>query len=537
MTEKNTHLSVILPVYNSASFIRESLGSLDEYLCGLPFDKELIIVDDGSGDDSLKIVEEWAGTPRSYDVRVIPHDKNRGKGAAVATGMLSANGRYRIFLDADLAYPPSQISKILGELEAGNDVVTANRVHEETRYTISPSFFHYLYTRHLASRLINWFLRTTIIPNCHDSQAGLKGFTAASAKLIFERQRIAGFSFDIEVLYLAEKLGLTIKETGVDYRYFSEPTTVAFLSDGLGIVSDIIRIHANRLRGRYDLRQKKTKKLVINADDFGMTLPISRGILKACAAGTVRSLSVMTNSPDFEGAMNELGAFHARPDVGLHATLTWGRPVLSPKLLPTLVDDEGNFLSREKLLLRSLCGRVDPEEVYMEISAQFDRLSSHCAEINHINGHHHVHVFPRVREAIERLARERGVRTIRAPREWLWSPWRRAFVRRGLMATLPASKPSFWRKRGFISTDNFGGYSLSACEDLRQRWIETLEKIPHGTSEIMVHPGYASDNKDIYNEGREEEIKVLEDPAFARLAKAHGIEFASFTELAQERTI
>lgn len=534
MTQENTYLSVILPVYNSGPFLGDSLNDLDGYLASLPYNAELIVVDDGSRDNSLEIANQWSGVPRKYAVRVISHDRNMGKGAAVATGMLQAIGRYRIFLDADLAYPPSQISTILKELENGFDVVTANRVHEETRYTISPSFFHYLYTRHLASRIINWFLRWTIIPHCHDSQAGLKGFTAEAADLIFERQRIKGFSFDIEILYLAEKLGLKIREAGIEYRYFSEPTTVAFLQDGLKLVSDIIRIYANSLRGLYRTRQKKTKKLVINADDFGMTIPISRGILKACAAGTVRSLSVMANSPDLEGSMAMLASSEIGPDVGFHATLTWGRPVLDPKKVPTIVDDNGNFLSRGKLLLRSMLKKIDPEDVYRELKAQYERLARICPNIVHMDGHHHVHIFPVVRDAAERVAREFRIGVVRSPGERSWSPWYRAPLRRSLTNLLAASGPSYWRSRGFFTTDNFGGYSLSATSDLPERWAETFERLPAGLSEIMVHPGYTSANDDPYNEEREQEVSVLSDPSFTARARSLGVEFVSFREVLKE---
>ena len=535
MAQENTYLSVILPVYNSGSFLRGSLGDLDECLGNLSQKTELIVVDDGSRDNSLEIANEWSKTPRKYAVRVIGHDKNMGKGAAVATGMLQATGKYRIFLDADLAYPPSQISTILKELEGGFDVVTANRVHEETRYTISPSFFHYLYTRHLASRIINWFLRWTIIPHCHDSQAGLKGFTANAANLIFERQMIKGFSFDIEVLYLAEKLGLKTKEAGIEYRYFSEPTTVAFLQDGLKLVSDIARIYANSLRGSYRFDQKKTKKLVINADDFGMTLPISRGILKACAAGTVRSLSVMANSPDFEKSMAMLASSEVKPDVGFHATLTWGRPVLDPKKVPTIVDGNGNFFSRGKLLLRSMLKKIDPEEAYLELKAQYERLAKSYPQIFHMDGHHHVHIFPVVREAAERVAREFQIPVVRSPGERSWSPWHRAPLKRSLTNLLSASGPAYWRSRGFFTTDNFGGFSLSANRNLLKRWTKTFERLPKGLCEIMVHPGYTSTNDDPYNEEREQEVSVLSDPSFSARARSLGVEFVSFREALQEK--
>jgi len=126
-------------------------------------------------------------------------------------------------------------------------------VHPDSRYTISPAFFHYLYTRHLASRVINWAMRHTIIPDCRDSQAGLKGFSAQAAEAIFSRQIIKGFSFDVEALFLAGRMGLCVREVAVEFRYFNEPTTVEFVQDGLGMVKDVLRVRWNALRGRYRL--------------------------------------------------------------------------------------------------------------------------------------------------------------------------------------------------------------------------------------------------------------------------------------------
>lgn len=251
MSETNLHLSVIVPVYNSAGFLARSLYILDDFLNSLACSAELILVDDGSSDHSPNIIGEWVSGKRSYSAGAFYLKDNLGKGSAVAKGMLEAKGRFRVFLDADLAYAPSQVLRILEALEEGADVAVACRVHENSRYTISPGFFHYLYTRHVASRLINLFLRKTAIPNCRDSQAGLKGFCAKAAEEIFSRQTIAGFSFDVEALFLARKLGFKTREVPVDYHYFDEPTTVVFFKDGLGMLKDVLKIQLNNLMGKY----------------------------------------------------------------------------------------------------------------------------------------------------------------------------------------------------------------------------------------------------------------------------------------------
>lgn len=528
-----THLSIIVPVYNSAGFLLRSLEALDEFANDLACATEIIVVDDGSIDQSADIAADWASQPRKYCAYVIPLDKNSGKGAAVARGMLAAKGTYRVFLDVDLAYPPSQILKIFKSLEKGNDVVVASRVHPDSRYTMSPAFFHYLYTRHVASRIINWFLSHTIIPNCHDAHAGLKGFKSEAAEAIFGQQIIHGFTFDVEALFLAKRMGKRICEVPIEFRYFNEPTTVAFLSDGMNIIRDIFRIRAHHLRGGYKFPTRTDKpRLAIVADDFGMTLPISQGIIKAIAAGTVRSASIMSNSPDFEASMDELMAAKIRPDVGFHATLTWGRPVLDPKDIPTLVDKKGGFFSKGELFIRIVLGLVSADDVLKELRAQCDKLSKLLPQITHLDGHHHVHTFPVIREVIERVAREFGIPIVRAPCEGFWSPWHRAIARRLPVMFLKASSPAYWRGRGFLSTDHFGGFSLGGRPDLRRRWAEILARMPSGTTGIMVHPGFASEDDDCYSKEREEELNILGDPSFVKTITDAGIELISFSEMA-----
>lgn len=247
------HLSVIVPIYQAEAFLGRTLLELDSFLSATGVSTELLLVDDGSRDRTHEICRAWALTKRPYEVEALRLEENRGKGGAVAAGMLSARGKFRVFLDADLAYPPSQIMKVLGALEEGADVAVASRVHPDSRYTISPAFFHYLYTRHLASRVINWVMRRTIIPGCFDSQAGLKGFSEKAAREIFSRQIIRGFSFDVEALYLARLMGLGIREVAVEFRYFNEPTTVEFVKDGAGLVMDVLRVRWHGLKGRYGI--------------------------------------------------------------------------------------------------------------------------------------------------------------------------------------------------------------------------------------------------------------------------------------------
>jgi hypothetical protein len=121
----------------------------------------------------------------------------------------------------------------------------------ESRYLMSPSFFHYLYTRHVMSRAFNKVVQAFLLPGILDTQAGLKGFTAEAAQLCFSRTTIPGFGFDIECLYIAQQHGLTIEQTAVNFRYDDEPTTMRFASDSRRMFIDIWRVRTNAWRGQY----------------------------------------------------------------------------------------------------------------------------------------------------------------------------------------------------------------------------------------------------------------------------------------------
>lgn len=243
------HLSLIVPVYNGGPAIRRSLVAITEFLAGQSFASELLIVDDDSDDDTPAVLDEYRSEFEGF--RLFRNDRNRGKGYSVARGMLAATGRYRVFTDADLAYPAEEVAKILASLERGADVAIACRVLPESRYLMSPSFFSYLYTRHLMSRAFNAAVRWTLVPGVLDTQAGLKGFTAEAAETIFSRITLARFGFDVEALHIARRHGLTIEQTAVHFRYDSEPTTVRFAHDAIDMAVDLVRIRLNDLRGRY----------------------------------------------------------------------------------------------------------------------------------------------------------------------------------------------------------------------------------------------------------------------------------------------
>lgn len=239
-SSSSPRLSVVLPVFRGALFIRRSLEDLLAWLgrSGLLF--EIIVVDDCSDDGTAAAIEQVQALHPGA-IRLLRNERNTGKGASVRKGMLEAEGIFRITMDSDLPYGLDTMGQMLRMLEAGADVVIASRVHPESRYVISPRMFSKLVTRHWVSRLGNRVIRI-VVPEIYDTQAGLKGFRREAAVHIFSRQRLSRFSFDPEVLRIAQVAGFRIVEIPVIFHYESELTTVEFASDSFRMIRDLIRI-------------------------------------------------------------------------------------------------------------------------------------------------------------------------------------------------------------------------------------------------------------------------------------------------------
>ncbi|MDQ6635252.1 MAG: glycosyltransferase [Gemmatimonadota bacterium] len=249
-TADTPELSLVIPVYNAADQLPATLDAVDRFASRYPASLEVLFVDDHSSEVETQLILEDFARRRRF-ARVLRNSVNRGKGFSVTRGMLAAGGRYRVFTDVDLAYPLDQVYRIVAQLESGHDIAIACRVLPESRYLMSPSFFHYLYTRHLMSRAFNKVVQLFLLPGILDTQAGLKGFTAAAATLCFSRTTIPGFGFDVECLYIAQQHGLAIKQTAVEFRYDDEPTTVRFARDSNRMLKDILRVRTNAWRGQY----------------------------------------------------------------------------------------------------------------------------------------------------------------------------------------------------------------------------------------------------------------------------------------------
>lgn len=249
ISRASVELSLVVPVHHCGGALAPALAALARFLDDSPVTTELVLVDDRGSDPSAgALLREIARRP---DVRLVENRRNEGKGFSVRRGMLAATGRHRVFTDADLAYPLSEVWKISDALERGADVAIACRALSESRYELSSRYLPYFYARHLLSRTFNRVVRAALLPGILDTQAGLKGFTASAARHVFPRVRIHGFGFDLECLYLARMLGLVVDQVPVRYRCDDEPSTVRFARDGRRMLGDVARIRWRSLTGQY----------------------------------------------------------------------------------------------------------------------------------------------------------------------------------------------------------------------------------------------------------------------------------------------
>jgi dolichyl-phosphate beta-glucosyltransferase len=243
------YLSIVIPAYNEARRLPRTLQAWAEYLKEQQYVGEVVVADDGSRDETAAVVREYG--ERDSAIRLVALPVNQGKGGAVKAGMLAARGDYIFYVDADLNIAPEHVPRALRYLEHDVDVVAGQRGLAE--YAGNERSVGRL----TAGALVQGLRRTIVLPTIRDTQCGFKGFRRPIAKAIFERTLIRSFAFDIEVLFLARQMRAVVMEMPVATEYRPE-STYALRKHLVPMLSDIVRIRANHLRGRYDLGSAPT---------------------------------------------------------------------------------------------------------------------------------------------------------------------------------------------------------------------------------------------------------------------------------------
>jgi dolichyl-phosphate beta-glucosyltransferase len=247
---KRLELSVVIPVFNEESRVSKSLEGTFRYLKAKKITAEILIVDDGSKDKTIQVVEKFKHqVTHRLALRVLKHEVNRGKGAAVRTGVLSAKGEIILYMDADNATPLTEYENFRPVLKEGWDVVIGSRAIDRKKVQIHQPLY-----REAMGRIFNLLVQLIATPSLWDTQCGFKAFKRKAALDIFPLQTIERFGFDVELLYIARKLGYSILEAPV--RWFDAPgSKVNMVKDSTRMAFELFLIRWNDLKGRYSPRK------------------------------------------------------------------------------------------------------------------------------------------------------------------------------------------------------------------------------------------------------------------------------------------
>jgi hopanoid biosynthesis associated protein HpnK len=289
----------------------------------------------------------------------------------------------------------------------------------------------------------------------------------------------------------------------------------------------------------------RVRRLIINADDFGLTQGVNRAIVEAHGHGVVTSTTLMANGPAFEDAIQRAKST-SRLSMGCHVVLVDGLPVLGGRKTPTLSDKrahDGRFHeSLSSFALRALSGRIDADEIEAEATAQIRKLQAAGIAVSHLDTHKHTHIFPQVLRPLLRAARACGVTAVRNPfgpihlsvlakRPSLWKQYTKVTVLSRLGKTFRRSVT----EAGLLSPD--GTVGIVATGALDDRLFESIvDSLPEGTWELVCHPGYNDAElgsiRTRLRESRAVELRLLTSPESHELLARSGVQLISYRDLA-----
>ena len=236
--------SIVIPAYNEAARISSALEAVVGCIRQRGWSAEVIVVDDGSRDQTAALVRAFAAN--APEVRLLQNPGNRGKGYSVRHGLLQALGEVVMFTDADLSAPIEEAEGLFAAIAGGADIAIGSRWLERTRQTIRQPLY-----RQFFGRCFNAVTRAVMGLPYADTQCGFKAFTRAAAQTVFQLQTIERWGFDPEILFIALKRGYRIVEVPVSWAH-DERTQISYLKDGMRMLEDIAIVRWNALLGRYN---------------------------------------------------------------------------------------------------------------------------------------------------------------------------------------------------------------------------------------------------------------------------------------------
>jgi dolichyl-phosphate beta-glucosyltransferase len=236
--------SIVIPAYNESARLRGTIEEILAHMQAHGWDAEIVVVNDGSTDDTAGIVQSFSAQNRA--VRLIQNPGNRGKGYSVRNGMLHANGEIILFSDADLSSPIEEADKLFSAIESGADLALGSRwLRVELQTQRQPLY------RQFYGRVFNLALRLVLGLHFRDTQCGFKAFSRRAAHMIFPQQHIERWGFDPEILYLARKFSLRAQEVPVRWAH-REGTRLNPLRDGIRMFGEMLKIRWYAFTGKYE---------------------------------------------------------------------------------------------------------------------------------------------------------------------------------------------------------------------------------------------------------------------------------------------
>jgi dolichyl-phosphate beta-glucosyltransferase len=246
--------SIVIPAYNEGTRLGATLEKVLAYVREQGWDAEVIVVNDGSRDNTADLVRSFSG--KNPALRLVENPGNRGKGYSVRNGVLNARGRVVLFSDADLSSPIEEAPKLFRALDDGADIAIGSRWLRAELQTERQPFY-----RQILGRIFNLLLRLTLGLHFADTQCGFKVFKQAAAQAIFPLQRIERWGFDPEILFLARKFGFKVQEVAVAWGHSGE-TRIHPVLDGVRMFWEMLRVRWYDLSGKYAAKTAATAKAI-----------------------------------------------------------------------------------------------------------------------------------------------------------------------------------------------------------------------------------------------------------------------------------
>ncbi len=418
-------LSIILPVKGGSHFIADSVRKLNAFLMNhWQNDFEIVVSVNGTTEEiesaylALKDLEKDISSLICHR-----HWAPAGKGAALQSAYLKTSGEMVGFIDADLPYNLDFFPQAAKKIEEGADYVTGNRRLPLSRFDIPIPLLSLAYGRHRLGLAFNSIVRSLFSLETLDTQAGIKLISRPLAEAFFSRQRCPGFLFDLELFLVAKHHGLNHCELPIMLHLNFEKSTIRIFREIVMIQRWLRKIKAFERRGEYGPAQVDIKHHIFAADDWGISAETNSAILELAQVGLVKRVSVLANGlhvSDFLDQLRQLPGI----EIGFHFNLTYGRPLT--RGLKELVDERGCFFSLKELL-KKLSISSPKSSILAEIQQEFDSQYEKLVQLKicptYMDGHHHIHLAPKVLPACRDSLRKHHIHKSRLPldRRLLWS--------------------------------------------------------------------------------------------------------------------